>query len=971
MSQELKRVFPKLPSSRKVSDDLRATISKLARDPHGTTQGSRNIRIPDQRALGHIANKTVNNINDARNLFQVLPDMDYARQIIISATISPGDLTDTQLIYSVINDDLDSNLTGPLLRELQDFYDGTYRIRKLLHPILNDVLFEKGSYPLLTIPESGIDSIINGPQNKKSSLESSVVSLESFLQSETNSAGVYRPYGILGFPNGAGGKGASFESFAASDEYVKHSYVSFSSLESHDDKNVSRKNAINGLEMIAKKHAENIMVTDNPMILKHPMIQETKRKLMVRRIYGGKLHGRTPSRSAAAASNVVRLKDGVVSVSNEAKGGKEFGSLRDVENAFYTERRYQHIPVQPLLTKSQVGTQTFGHPVVMHLPAESVIPIHVPGNPKEHVGYFVLLDINGNPLNVTSHDNYYDDIRGQLNSNDQFSTQVLQTVRRGLEGQGTLNNEIIEEMTRIHAETVEADLLGRLRSGAMDGNYNISRTDHINQVMFSRHLKGQKTIMLYVPAELMTYIAFDYNEFGVGKSLLEDGKILGSIRAALMLSNTLASINNATGGKTIAITLDPKDENPAETVEFMLSEYAKVNSEGYARIIGQTHPLSLADQIQNHGVNVIVEGNSRYPETKFDVQRRDGTNSPIDTELEKDMRDKHWQFFGLSPEMADGVNQADFATTVVQNNLMLLKRVIQNQEKLDPFLTDFVRNYTLNSGILLDNLRAIIEENKKHLPKEFKGEDGIDEFISEFVNAVLVELPAPEVNNVQKQLDAYTQYSEGLEKVIDAYMSAEMFITDTTQGMEEIFDAVKKNVMAEFQRRWLRKRGVMSELDIFNQMEEDNSPAFNFMEINQNHMDGLVKSLQKYMKAALKATKKREAEAEEIAKLKEDIAATGGDDFGGGGDDSLDEPLDGGMDDGLGGDDELPPDDELGLDETLPDDEEPLDEEPPLDEEEEELTPDEEEPDDELPEEEEEPEGGEDLELDIPDAPKT
>ena len=53
--------------------------------------------------------------------------------------------------------------------------------------------------------------------------------------------------------------------------------------------------------------------------------------------------------------------------------------------------------------------------LVMHLPAESVIPITVPGNPAEHVAYFVLLDINGNPLNVTAHDNYYDDIRNQIN----------------------------------------------------------------------------------------------------------------------------------------------------------------------------------------------------------------------------------------------------------------------------------------------------------------------------------------------------------------------------------------------------------------------------------------------------------------------------------------------------------------------------------------------------------------------------
>lgn len=926
MSQEIKRTFKKLPSSRKVPDEIKAIIGKLGRDPHGNAgqKVSRNIQIPDQRVLGHIANKTVNNINDARNLFQVLPDMDYARQIVISATISPGDLTDCRVIYSCENEELDSNLTGPLLRELQGFYDNTYRITKLLQPILNDVLFEKGSYPLLMLPESSIDQIINNDDYRGATMESQSVSLESYLQNEVGTDGTYMPYGLLGFPKrqGMNALHSSFESFATTGDYAAHSYIDFPSMESHDK---DRKHLVEAMNLISAGRKNTFMVTDNPSILKHPMIMESKRKLAVKRVYGNKLktgrrgHGTPQIPSRAAEMQAVRYDGKNAIVSNEARNDK-MQSLAQTETAFYSERRFKHIPVQPLLTKSQVGAKTYGHPLVMHLPAESVIPIHVPGNPAEHVGYYVLLDINGNPLNVTAHDNYYDDIRGQLGNNDQFSSQVLTTVRRGVEGLNSVSNEIIDEMTRISGQAVEADLLARLRSGAAGGEYAISRPQHITQLMFSRQLKGQKTIMLYVPVELMTYIAFDYNEFGVGKSLLEDGKILGSIRAALMLSNTLATINNATGGKTIEITLDEKDENPAETVEFLMTEYAKVNSDGYARMIGQTHPLGLADQIQNHGVNVVVSGNSRYPATKFDVNQRQGVNTPIDPELEKTMRDRHFQLFGLSPEVADGINSADFATTVVQNNLMLLKRVIRNQEQLEPFLTDLVRNYTLNSGILMDLLTSIVEENKKYLDGDYKGNDGAEQFLHDFILSVKAELPSPEINDTTKQLEAFKAYSESLDEMLNAYFNSDMFLTDTTDGMQDIIEPVRNNVKAEFQRRWLRKRGVMSELDVFNTVEEDDSPAFNFMEISSNHMDGLVKSLMKYMNKALKAQKKRQGEKQKIEDLKaeieklgpglqpgdtdtpdlnldsgDDLGGDGGDDFGMGGDDGL-----GGGDDGLG-----------------------------------------------------------------------
>lgn len=923
MSTTIKRVFPKIASSRRIPDEMKATIGKLARDPHGTARGSQNIRIPDQRVLSHVANKTIASINDARNMFQVLPDMDYARQIIVSATISPGDLTDTKVIYSINNDDLDTNLTGPMLREVQSFFDDTYRITKLLPKILNDVLFEKGSYPILIMPESSIDQIINADQYKSASLESAVASLENHLKEEVGPEGVYVPWGALGFPSQQkGGTGVSFESMKI-EEYAKYSHISFPSMESNDSKNDGRKRACDALNVIAKQHDKNFVVTDNANILKRPMVLETKRKLSIRRIYGGKLRGglKTASRAASAAPKTNPMagtsvhydgKNVALSASNESvsmEADRKPTTLNETESAFYSQRRYKHIPVQPVLTKTQVNADTYGHPVVMHLSPESVIPIHVPGNPSEHVAYFVLLDINGNPLNVTAHDNYYDDIRNQLNGNDSFSSSVLQTARRGMEGQGTLNNEIIEEMTRIHSETIESDLLSRLRAGVMEGEYNISRTDHINQVMFSRHLKGQKTIMLYVPAEMLTYIAFDYNEYGVGKSLLEDAKILGSIRAALMLSNTLASINNAAGGKTITITLDPKDENPAETVEFLLSEHAKVNSEGFARIIGQTHPLGLADQIQNHGVNVVVEGNTRYPETKFDVSSRDGTAKTIDSELEKTFRDRHFQVFGLSAEMADGINEADFATTVVQKNLMLLKRVIQNQDKLEPFLCDIVRQYTLNSGILLDLLRVIVNDNKKFLDKGERDAAGVDEFIHEFIMSLEVSLPRPEINDIAKQMEAYDAYTAGLEKIIDAHLSEEMFITDANVGVEDILPAVKKNVMAEFQRRWLRQRNIMPEVDIFSTMDDEDAPVFNFMEVSQKHMEGLTNTLMKYMKAALKGKEKKAAKAQEIEDLKnpsDDGMGGGlGDDTGELGGDGLDgaNGLDANGDaDALGGD---------------------------------------------------------------------
>lgn len=911
MTDEVRR-FTRFAANRSIPNEVKAAISKLGADPHGTGNPRKNMRLPDGRVLAHVANTTIGNIRDARNLFQVLPDMDYARQILISATISPGDLTDTKVLYSIKDTSMDSNLSGPLLRKVQEFFDNSYRIRPLLHPMLNDVLFETGSYPVLIMPESSIDRIINSDNYGGVSMESAMQTLDGHLKEETDDNGNYVPWGILGNSNAAPAKvdsytGVSFESLSFGNDRKHGTYnhdiqfkdmkVSLEQLLVDVEENKEARSKLSEASGKLVKMVENkgstITVSDNLTILKRPMVVDAKRKLAVRRIYGGKLHQRASLESRAQQGDKDAARD-----------------LAAVERSMYQKRRYAHVPVQPLLTHAQTGTETYGHPLVMHLPSESVIPIHVPGNPSEHVGYYVMLDIDGNPINIADQTSYYDDIRSQMNNVDSYASQIIQQARRGFEGSGGMQNEIIDELGKVYSDTVERDLLARLRSGALSGNYELGKTENINRMMFARHMKGQKTVMLFVPPEMMTYIAFDYNEFGVGKSVLEDGKILGSIRASIMLANTLATLNNAVGGKTVEIELDPEDEDPVSTVEFMLSEHAKVNSQGFSRIIGSTHPLGLADQIQNHGVNVVVSGNTRYPETKFNVNQRDGQNKPVDAEFEETMRRRHIQMFGLSPEIMEGINQTDFATTVVQNNLMLLKRVIQSQEKFEPFLTDFVRRYVLNSGIFLAEMRQLISDNKQYLPEHITtdpalAEEGlqVDAFLYEFIESLSVGLPAPEVGDIKKSMDSFDAYSEALDKVIDAYMNEEMFAADSSIGMEELIPNIKAVVKAEFQRRWLRHNNVMPELDVFNTVsEEEGSPVFDLMEATAEHLDGLNNSIAEYVKKVVKAAKRRAKVLTKIQEGKSELeeaknaAAGGGDDGMGGGDlgDGTDPTLDGG-----------------------------------------------------------------------------
>src|SRR5690606_14541322 len=135
--------------------------------------------------------------------------------------------------------------------------------------------------------------------------------------------------------------------------------------------------------------------------------------------------------------------------------------------------------------------------------------------------------------------------------------------------------------------------------------------DHVNLLMLSRALKGQMTTMLFVPAELLIYIAFDYNEYGVGKSILEDAKDLAAHRAAVQVANVIGATKNAIPGKDITISLDQELRDVEEAVAFMANEALGLAYHEFPH--GIFSSATLAEALQMSAININVEGHPRYP----------------------------------------------------------------------------------------------------------------------------------------------------------------------------------------------------------------------------------------------------------------------------------------------------------------------------------------------------------------------
>ncbi len=829
---------PRLPGfkSTAVSDAITSKlVDAVSTTPRSYAGKDRQI-TPPNHLVSQVANKTATNVVDSENMMQLLPDLELAKQVLVSSILSPNDLMSTALTYGSTADDL-GEVKGLLVDVIKNYFDNSYKIKPLLAGWLEDALFAKGAYPLAVIPESSIDEAINSTAR---------VSLEA-LRDELSKDGEPVHYGILGNPS---------KPTVGLDKKLNFGIESFSASSTPYKSEVP---------------LVYLSVTDNLSVFKFPRLHE---KLVADRVQD----------AYATKQMSMELYSNLSSTDNTAR------------ESLYRPRNFAFTPVLSLKTLSQLDKPTVGHPLVMALPTESVIPVHVPSSPEEHIGYFIVLDKHGNPVRASSTQDFYADLSYNTGAIRDMSSQLLAQTRRGSEGRKQNSSDelaLVDEAMQVYTDVVESDLLSRLQNGIYGENVKISRPTEIYRMMFARACARMMTQLVFVPQSLMTYIAFDYNSNGVGKSLLESTKILGSIRAMLLFANTVAAIKNSVNHVVVNIELDPADPSPDRTVEFLMGEYAKTRQASYP--IGASSPVDIVNYLQNAGVEVVTSGHPGYPETKVNVEDKQANHTKVDTDLDEMLKKRQLMSLGMAPETVDLSMNVDFATSVVSSNVLLAKRAMVYQVKFTAHLVDHMQKFTCNSKVLMDELRDIIETNRELIAKETKA--STDSIALYFINSLTVDLPEPDLAQVEMQMAAFENYTKGLDATLPAFVSSEMFDSSL---MGDVANAIPQTIAilkAQFQRQWLQNNNVMPELFKLTTFSDEDGPAFDLLKEHDHYMLGIQKSLVEFMRKSI-AT----ATASDKA-LNAVRDAVGADDDAGGGDDSGGDDTDAGDDDSGGDDD--------------------------------------------------------------------
>ena len=877
-TESLKKVINKLNSGAKYpamqlvksNPEVAALVSKLIKSKHHVdfdiNKESTYYNL-NQSQIHGISDKSKTRIRDNENIVQLFPDIELAIQILVSSILSPKDMVKNDIIYKTVESVMPSEIQLKLNQEVKSHIEGYYKIHNELPVILRDALFNKGASIKAVLPESIVDEIINN--NTTFSTES----LSDLFTGDNPSH-----LGILGNPFQSTGNSYSLERFST----IRKSLDYNSKLTTHHN------------DKLHQIFPEFLDITDNYKLLKLPELTKVSNKNKLKSILKNKV-----SLEAYDASNTKGH-----STTSDFSNKKDKLSSDKLTDMMYKDPSVKSQTFLVIPTAKNAKRKSVGRPLILNLPTEAVIPIYTPGDETKHIGYFVMTDTDGHPITINTNIDHIEGLGTAImnqNQNQSLSSLLIMKAKRNL--QDISGDITVDQITKVYSSIVEKDLVDRLKNGLYAGNVEIGDNEEIYRIMLARSLASKYTRLVFIPGELVGYFAFKYFGNGVGKSYLDDVKVLCSLRAIILFSKVMAMTKNSIALTHVNMTLDPNDPDPQKTIEIATHEIVKMRQQYFP--LGINSPVDLVDWIQRAGFEFSFEGHPGLPQTKFDFETKNLQHILPESDLDDTLRKQCYMAFGLSPEVVDNGFNSEFATTVVSNNILLSKRVIQLQQVLTRQLSEYVKKILANDSIITKALMEILVSNKAVIEKSLSDEEKeeynndkasfLSDLLERYIEAIVLDLPKPDITSVETQISAYDQYLESLDKTIDAWVNAEFITSDFAGNISNSIDAIKSVVRNYYLRKWMSDNGFMAELNDIVTSDEDGNPTIDIFDLNKNHVEGVIRSSIRFIKsleniklAANKDLENMEMESGVSASDQfgdeggsEEGSEEGGDDFGG------------------------------------------------------------------------------------------
>jgi len=311
-------------------------------------------------------------------------------------------------------------------------------------------------------------------------------------------------------------------------------------------------------------------------------------------------------------------------------------------------------------------------PMLLELPTSSVIPVSVPGNPKQHIAYFVMIDEYGNPY-VPADSELHSVTKAHDTLIDEASRVYEQSSDKLPMGGNMVANISKAAKTLMLNAVFNVSLKRMLQSKIRTlgfGDIDLPQQSAIATSIFYRLLHHQEVRLVFIPASLMVYYAVDYHEDGTGKALLDDVSQILSLRATLIVANVMSAMQNAIRHHRIFVDLD-SESSQAEGILQLVQKW-----------FIEKHELTYADSIPAISQSILSRAVQVIPRYKDEQAGAAELNIEHETETGRQgIQETGTEMIDTLTQMAIGrwnmpysafnqLRESEFSRSVAANSLM-------------------------------------------------------------------------------------------------------------------------------------------------------------------------------------------------------------------------------------------------------------------------------------------------------------
>lgn len=775
---------------------------------HGNSPTVRKVpRLDDVMSyFEQVSNTTRSKIDEIRNLKTVAPEIKAAQRVIISSIMSPTDLQ-TNSVNITMDYELPQTVRDDILKDLNAHFNNELGLASKIAEWLRIAGFEEGSRSVLVLPkhEISIQSAI------AKALDGKIIATE----------------GLLPIPS------PSMENLEIK---RAESELNMLNLQLTTEFEIALEN-LDADNVLAKKDGYTIKVSADQQA---KSVKITTTKEMAEQLAKGTMKLFTDK--TGKENNVIVTRDmRTLTKSKDSMDKRMKDLLKDAESQFTGFKLDKDgaavitdsIPMFTISDDVKLGEGDL--PTILEFPADSVIPVCAPRDNKNHIGYFVLLDDNGQPIsgkNTVFVNGNRQDAAARLATNAAVSIYGNATLQTYKEMVGS-PEVMLSQMSTVFTLAVNRLLESKLRKDGLSG-LDITTHSAVGKAMFLNLLAGNRIKVVFVPEPMMVYYRFDHRDDGTGKTLLEDVADMIALRTTLTVAKLMAAIDNATLHRTIELDVDENDNNSIQAFELARREALAKYTPAFASEI-----QTAAESIVNRNITFkpkSMEGTT--DNLSVSIEKTTGSVSgPDDTLLEKL---NNWISTGLGvpASVLNQLGENEFARSVASTNMFFANDIANWQDYISKFNKKFVVNYTKANSRLVDMIRDHIKDERKSQPDKSKEnnskdvtDEKIDKKVKDVINSLRVDLPRPTMVVKKAQYEELTSFIDAVQKLIDIIYSDDVAVSDDLRGN---MTSIRAIILSQVVREFLPKLGIQAVADIPSptHIQADYSKETNLMLLN-------------------------------------------------------------------------------------------------------------------------------------------